>query len=255
MKIKHLIKKSLSFLKSPVGYIGIKNYISYMNQTAKSLGMNDSFFDSASGASYTSYSTARDLFKLASEAFAVDLIEAFAASDTYHVNGHDVYSDAHQKASFALNCPVSVKTGTLVYTHKAICLKTDRVMLCILANDPEVYNDIFSVAAQIIGGTYAPGENIGYYGFVDGIEVSHNQNKRFCLGSTVKLLTALCAYYKCGFRGTVTVRRYDVEEGSGSDYCSGETFNTADAVKIMLMESSNTLARAIAHTYGLMNRG
>lgn len=44
MKIKHLIKKFLSFLKSPVGYIGIKNYISYMNQTAKSLGMNDSFF-------------------------------------------------------------------------------------------------------------------------------------------------------------------------------------------------------------------
>lgn len=250
MKIKHLIKKFLSFLKSPVGYIGIKNYISYMNQTAKSLGMNDSFFDSASGASYTSYSTARDLFKLASEAFAVDLIEAFAASDTYHVNGHDVYSDAHQKASSALNCPVSVKTGTLVYTHKAICLKTDRALLCILANDPVVYDDIFSVAAKIISNTYIPGDTIGYYGIVDGREVFHNQNKRFCPGSTIKLLTALCAYRMCGFRGTVTVRKYDLEKGSGSAYRVGETFSTSDAVKIMLMESSNTLARAIARTYG-----
>ena len=255
MNIKHFIKEILSFLKSPKGYISIKKYISYMNQTAKSLGMTDSFFDSASGASYTSYSTVNDLFKLASAAFGVDLIRSFSASENYNANGHDISSDAHKRTSAALKCPVSVKTGTLLYTHKAICLKTDRALLCILADDPEIYDDIFSVAAQIINRTYTPGENIGYYGFVDGIEVSHNQNKRFCPGSTVKLLTALCAYYKCGFRGTVTVRKYDIEKGSGSNYRAGETFNTADAIKIMLMESSNTLARAVAHTYGLMNRG
>lgn len=124
MKIKHLIKKFLSFLKSPVGYIGIKNYISYMNQTAKSLGMNDSFFDSASGASYTSYSTARDLFKLASEAFAVDLIEAFAASDTYHVNGHDVYTATRTKRHHPLLTALYLsKPGLLSIRTKLYALK------------------------------------------------------------------------------------------------------------------------------------
>lgn len=69
--------------------------------------------------------------------------------------------------------------------------------------------------------------------------------------STTKTMTMLCAldYLKDPFE-TVTVKTVDISSGSGSTFYDGDVLNIMDALKIMMMESSNTLANTIARYTG-----
>ncbi len=77
--------------------------------------------------------------------------------------------------------------------------------------------------------------------------------------STTKTMTMLCAleFLKDPFE-TVQIKTVDISSGSGSTFYDGDVLNIMDALKIMMMESSNTLANTIARytgqkilTYGL----
>ena len=69
--------------------------------------------------------------------------------------------------------------------------------------------------------------------------------------STTKAMTMLCAldFLKDPFE-TVTVKTVDISSGSGSTFYDGDVINIMDALKIMMMESSNTLANTIARETG-----
>ena len=134
--------------------------------------------------------------------------------------------------------------------HKALALSIGDDTLCVLSNEKYVFDHIFETAAEILNGTYSPSGPIGYYGVIGGHEIAYNEHKRFIPASTTKLLTALCAIQKRDPETKVTVHACDIADGSGSEYAPGETFCLSDAVKVMLMESSNTLANAIARTCG-----
>ena len=50
----------------------------------------------------------------------------------------------------------------------------------------------------------------------------------------------------------ITVKSADITGGSGSVYYDGDELTFYDAVRIMMTESSNTLAKTIARTVGGM---
>ena len=77
--------------------------------------------------------------------------------------------------------------------------------------------------------------------------------------STTKIMTTLCVldFLQSPFE-TVQVKTVDISTGSGSTYYDGDVLNLLDALKILMMESSNTLANAVSRytgqkilTYGL----
>ncbi len=72
--------------------------------------------------------------------------------------------------------------------------------------------------------------------------------------STSKVMTMLCAldFVKDTEAATVTVAKSDISEGSGSTFLEGDELTMHDALRIMMMESSNTLANTIARTVGRM---
>ena len=64
-------------------------------------------------------------------------------------------------------------------------------------------------------------------------------------------MTVLCALdYIMNIHETITVKTVDIVGGSGSTFYNGDQLTMYDALRIMMMESSNTLANTIARTIG-----
>ena len=70
--------------------------------------------------------------------------------------------------------------------------------------------------------------------------------------STSKVMTMLCAldFIRDAKAETVTVKKGDISGGSGSKFLEGDTLTMHDALRIMMMQSSNTLANTIGRTIG-----
>jgi hypothetical protein len=69
--------------------------------------------------------------------------------------------------------------------------------------------------------------------------------------STSKTMTMLCALDYIGdLHEPVFVKIADITSGSGSTFYDGDQLTVFDALRIMMMESSNTLANTIARTIG-----
>jgi D-alanyl-D-alanine carboxypeptidase len=69
--------------------------------------------------------------------------------------------------------------------------------------------------------------------------------------STTKTMTMLCALdYMENPYDLVTVKSVDISTGSGSTFYDGDILTMHDALRIMMMESSNTLANTIARETG-----
>ena len=69
--------------------------------------------------------------------------------------------------------------------------------------------------------------------------------------STTKTLTMLCALSLISdFQETIELVSSDISPGSGSTFYSGDKLILEDALRIMMMESSNTLATAIGRWVG-----
>jgi D-alanyl-D-alanine carboxypeptidase len=61
----------------------------------------------------------------------------------------------------------------------------------------------------------------------------------------------LCALdYFTDIHETITVKTVDITSGSGSTFYDGDKLEFWDAVRIMMMESSNTLATCIGRCTG-----
>lgn len=69
--------------------------------------------------------------------------------------------------------------------------------------------------------------------------------------STSKVMTMLCALdYVTDFHALIRVKTSDLSSGSGSTFYDGDRMTIYDALRIMMMESSNTLANTIARVIG-----
>ena len=69
--------------------------------------------------------------------------------------------------------------------------------------------------------------------------------------STTKTMTTLCALdYMDDPREIITLKSVDITSGSGSTFYAGDTLQLFEALQIMMSESSNTLATAMARIIG-----
>lgn len=69
--------------------------------------------------------------------------------------------------------------------------------------------------------------------------------------STTKTLTMLCALAICSdWQEVITLKASDIESGSGSAFYAGDKMTVEEMLRIMMSESSNTLARACARICG-----
>lgn len=76
--------------------------------------------------------------------------------------------------------------------------------------------------------------------------------------STTKTMTMLCALeHITNLDAPITIKTADIEGGSGTTFYDGDIVKARDALRIMMMESSNTMAQAICRTVGgyLLQRG
>ena len=79
----------------------------------------------------------------------------------------------------------------------------------------------------------------------------YNQDEKFIPGSVVEVLTALIALKSMSASDAmITIHPMDIQEGSGSSFYPGDRIPLREAIYVMMMESSNTLAHAIARTIG-----
>lgn len=88
--------------------------------------------------------------------------------------------------------------------------------------------------------------------FASRANVVKNGETEECIpASTTKTITMLCALdYITDYNATIQLVSGDIEGGSGTTFSAGDILSIGDALKIMMMESSNTLAQAIGRTIG-----
>lgn len=112
--------------------LGMKTFVARMNQTAKRLQMTSSHFVDVSGMSPNNVSTARDIAKLATAAFANKYIGEAATTASYHFVlqspkiGHTVKNTNHLLTSDPTVYVYGGKTGYLEESLNNLAVKLER---------------------------------------------------------------------------------------------------------------------------------
>ena len=152
--------------------------------------------------------------------------------------------------------------GKTSYNNRTLCAKEicDMVKAKINGQTPTQGSNLNTLISD--GGGYAacavPVDVGGYVNFLTPSEaiarqysVSGSPTANRVPASTTKTMTMLCALdFVTDMYMPLTVKTSDITSGSGSTFYNGDTMSFHDAVRIMMMESSNTLATAIARTVG-----
>lgn len=267
-----------------------KAFMERMAAKAKELGLAESYYDNASGLTKKSRTCAADLLKIGLAALGQPaLAEAWAETNAVvsigggkarEVRLEHVYttSDAMKKGFAALTAKypfLGGKGGSLSYPDlsvRAHLMVTEvgghRLLIAISGqkyNDDPCVVDLAiceRVAAELKGET--PPESAvlkgldesgaGYaYATPDGrISFANvNAGKVHAPASTTKIMTALCCLDVVkDLSKTLTVREINVQGGSGFKCHDGDTMTYRDALRAMMLPSSNTIADAVATNVG-----
>ena len=278
------MKISLQIVKNKMKHIFIcivdfkgrranKKFTDYMQQKAKQFNMNNSFFANASGATTHSYSTSSDLLRLLSFACTKTEITNIwnLSNSTLEVNGKNC-REVHISSQLTQNnrnklLPYQIdglKSGSWNNSHKALLMNCsssfDDFMLSLMVNDAFCFNNIYSISKELCD--YIKLQKIGSYldQFLNsggsfsvkynGKYISRNDSTKHLPASTTKLLTVLCALDYFSLTDKITIHEIDITSGSGSKFYNGDILSVEEALKGILLESSNTLAQALGRATG-----
>lgn len=278
------MKISLQIVKNKMKHIFIcivdfkgrranKKFTDYMQQKAKQFNMNNSFFANASGATTHSYSTSSDLLRLLSFACTKTEITNIwnLSNSTLEVNGKNC-REVHISSQLTQNnrnklLPYQIdglKSGSWNNSHKALIMNCsssfEDFMLSLMVNDTFCFNNIYSISKELCD--YIKFQKIGSYldQFLNsggsfsvkynGKYISHNDSTKHLPASTTKLLTVLCALDYFSLTDKITIHEIDITSGSGSKFYNGDILSVEEALKGILLESSNTLAQALGRATG-----
>ena len=278
------MKISLQIVKNKMKHIFIciadfkgrranKKFTDYMQQKAKQFNMNNSFFANASGATTHSYSTSSDLLRLLSFACTKTEITNIwnLSNSTLEVNGKNC-REVHISSQLTQNnrnklLPYQIdglKSGSWNNSHKALIMNCsssfEDFMLSLMVNDTFCFNNIYSISKELCD--YIKFQKIGSYldQFLNsggsfsvkynGKYISHNDSTKHLPASTTKLLTVLCALDYFSLTDKITIHEIDITSGSGSKFYNGDILSVEEALKGILLESSNTLADALGRGTG-----
>lgn len=268
-KMKHIFICIMDFK----GRHANKKFTDYMQQKAKQFNMKNSFFANASGATKHSYATSSDLLRLLSLACTKTEITNIwnLSNSTLKVSGKNC-REIHISSQLTQNnrnelLPyqiTGVKSGSWNNSHKALLMNCstsfDDFMLSLMVNDTFCFNNIYSISKELCD--YIKFQKIGSHldcflnsggSFsvkYNGKYISHNDNTKHLPASTTKLLTVLCALDYFSLTDRITIHEIDITSGSGSNYYNGDILTVEEALKGILLESSNTLAQALGRATG-----
>lgn len=183
--------------------------------------------------------------------------------------GGTLIRDGYHKASIQLvvieNTPIVLGimcTGQTAYDNFNTSIKElcDVVSATLQGQTPTAGTNLAQLVSS--GGGYAacvvPNVSGGYANLVTPAQlldmpysVSNSPTVSRIPASTTKTMTMLCVldFLKDPFE-TVQVKTVDISSGSGSTFYDGDVLNIMDALKIMMMESSNTMANTVARYTG-----
>lgn len=258
------------------GYQAYLRFVHRMNHTARDLGMIHTKFRNPSGATWKSRISPKDLIVLGSCA-----IEYEAILDLWSLARCEVQvSGPHPRVLPIVNTVlesgkpvmgdylIGGKSGSWGEDHKAhlfLCHTSQGDLLAsVLAHDRSSFLHIYDIGFELCrivegesqtpylsnlvkhGGGYA-----GLLTHTGNYVCQENVDHVYLPASTTKVMTALIALKANPSQaGTITIRPLDIMSGSGSAFFPGDMLSFQDALRVMMMESSNTMANAIARTVG-----
>ena len=259
------------------GWLDYKTFIIEMNKTAHNIGLKRSKFRNPSGANSWSKTCPVDLLTLGEYALSNEFILKMWGSlarniqilgpNERHVQiDNSVLKDGKPIMGDYLLGGKSGSWGDTNKAHLFLCKSAGKqVLFSVLANDAYSFCHIYEIGFELCRLTEGKCDQAmalkrleahkgGYIGEFVGDStkiVSYNEKKKFLPASTTKVLTALVALsinpLKNGF---ISVRELDIMGGSGSEYYTEDQIQFEDALYAMMLESSNTMANAIARTCG-----
>lgn len=107
-----------------------------------------------------------------------------------------------------------------------------------------------SIEADYAAAGVIPPHNQMSYADVDYCMVSKNGDTQYLPASMTKLMTSLVVLDYCSLDEKFTIESNDIQSGSGSVFYEGDKLSIRDAIPLMLLPSSNTLAVALSRYVG-----
>lgn len=262
-------------INDPKGYIDRNKFVKYMNKTSKQIGMKSSRFQNPSGTSSYSFTTALDLSVLCEKAISYNLINKIWQKKSISVNIKGTNSRTINIKNIVFNnCDnnlknflIGGKSGSLNAKNKShifyLEINKEKHILAILAQDKISFQKIYTIAYEICTNSFSGVigdftnkmlENSGGFIFKNinnGTCFFKNENIRMIPASVTKILTAICVLESgINLNSNVVISKSDISKGSGSKFLTGDIVTMTEALYIMIMESSNTMANAISRTVG-----
>lgn len=265
-------------------------FLQMMNDEARTLGMTNTFYTSACGLTWKSYSSADDLLTLTiaslkdprfSEIWSKTEFSAKIGGPSNRTEnvvhtftqlpGWKKWNDTHKflggKSGSLWNSPQDNVRAHVMVTEIDGSEYIISLMGMKLNDDPFTYAaDIAdSITSIRHGGERHPSAALdalaaaggGYaYSQTNGNDrfISVNGTKPLIPASTSKIMTLhLCLKAISDLDTAITIEASDIQGGSGIKCYPGDIFTLRDALTIMMLPSANTLAEAIGRTVANLN--
>ncbi len=265
-------KQLHNIIANPLEAILRFKFILKMNLTCHKIGMRDTRLLNASGASSYSYSTPHDLLTLLNyipkfpqitELCGMSFADVRINNRLEHLRSN-IYNceEYYNSTRFPI---LYAKTGSWGNSHKAIvarCLvNTDPIDIAIMVSDAICFENIFGILSDTIDVIIRNKMNEtryfqdllraggGYCALYRGDLYQHNENKRFLIASVSKLITAICIF-EGSKNSNLVILRQDIVGSAGLQLKESDYLSEDDAIKMMLIESSNTAAEALGRAHG-----
>ena len=247
-------------------------FIVSINRECRHIGMNNTRLFNASGASSFSKSTPHDLLLLLLHVHHSPKICEICGMpyDEIQINGTPtrIESNFFNSDDYRKNTRYHVlyaKTGSWGNAHKSIVARVlvngEAFDIAVMAEDEFCFQNINGIVSDIIDQAigisplslqFLPGFlrcGGGYCAVYKNKVYQHNEQKRFLLASVTKLITAACLLEE-KLSGMVKINELDVLPSGGIQLRVSDEISFEDAMKLMLIESSNTAAEALGRICG-----
>lgn len=238
----------------------VYRFVDKMNEKAQELGMQNTKFADPSGLLYENVGTADDVISLLDACATNDIIMSIWDQDSSVVSIQDAKHEERLMLMYNTFLSDSIapynvigrKTGSDGYIFNlAICLgnSSDRYSACVILNASSEIERL-SALKTICDNGYLISDRLSvcYRNYGGG---SLNEQEKVPLLSIVKLMTALVALeYENNLNRIIEIKECDIMRGSGIGIRPSDCLTFHDAIKAMLISSSNTCSYAIAREVG-----
>lgn len=258
------------------GYFSYLCFLRNMNDTALALRLVHTVFHNPSGATKKSRTTPKDLLTLGNVAISQKIITESWTLDRCDIHVFGPHARMLQISNNVIKSGKPVmghyliggKSGSWETNHRALllsCLTSKGELLAtIFANDRYSFDHIYEIGLDLCKSlegkketpflTHLVKHGGGYAGLLThtgNYVFQKNEDHVYLPASTTKVMTALIALKANPSQaGTIMIHPLDIMSGSGSKFFPGDMLSFQDALRVMIMESSNTMANAIARTVG-----